>query len=65
MNSYIRNYLLERLRKTFPNYVVFVYRDNGIKRHPISRFIDIATSVGVSFVFSRNIKNYYLKAVTN
>lgn len=43
-------------KKTFPNYVVFVYRDNGIKRHPISRFIDIATSVGVSFVFFEEYK---------
>ncbi len=38
-------------KKSFPNYVVFVYRDNGIKRHPISRFIELASNVGVSFVF--------------
>ena len=41
----------EAEKKTFPNYVVFVYRDNGIKRHPISRFIELAADVGVSFVF--------------
>lgn len=36
---------------TYPNIVVFVYRDNGIKNHPISKYINIANSVGVSFVF--------------
>jgi S-DNA-T family DNA segregation ATPase FtsK/SpoIIIE len=41
----------EASKTTYPNIVVFVYRDNGIKNHPISKYIDIANSVGVSFVF--------------
>lgn len=45
-------------KKSFPNYVVFVYRDNGIKRHPISRFIEIAADVGVSFVFFEEHKEF-------
>ncbi len=41
---------------SFPNYVVFIYRDNGIKRHPISRYIDNAINVGVSFIFFEEYK---------
>lgn len=31
--------------------VVFVYNDQGLKRHPISRFIDRAAELGVVFLF--------------
>ena len=38
--------------KAFDNHlVVFVLDDNGLKTHPISRFIDRAKSLGVTFVF--------------
>lgn len=31
--------------------VIFVYNDQGLKRHPISRFIDRAAELGVCFLF--------------
>lgn len=34
-----------------PNMVVFVYNDLGLKRHPISKFIDCAAELGVTFLF--------------
>ncbi len=33
------------------NMVIFVYNDQGLKRHPISRFIDRAAELGVVFLF--------------
>ena len=41
----------ETAEQTHPNYVIMVYRDNGIKNHPISKFIEYANMVGVSFIF--------------
>lgn len=32
-------------------YVIFVYSDLGLKRHPISRYIDRAKDLGFSFIF--------------
>lgn len=36
---------------SYPDIVIFVYNDMGIKRHPISRYIEKASSVGVTFIF--------------
>ncbi|MCR5195644.1 MAG: type VII secretion protein EssC [Pseudobutyrivibrio sp.] len=41
----------ETAKQTHPNYVILIYRDNGIKNHPISKFIEYANMVGVSFIF--------------
>ncbi|SFN94603.1 DNA segregation ATPase FtsK/SpoIIIE, S-DNA-T family [Pseudobutyrivibrio sp. UC1225] len=41
----------EASEQTHPNYVIMVYRDNGIKNHPISKYIEYANMVGVSFIF--------------
>lgn len=38
-------------KNTFPNYVVFVLNEMGIKRHPVSRYIQIAAKFGFTFVF--------------
>lgn len=36
---------------SMPRMVIFAYDDMGIKRHPISRFIDKAAQLGVHFIF--------------
>ncbi|SEL02563.1 type VII secretion protein EssC [Ruminococcus albus] len=41
-----------------PRIVIFIYDDMGIKRHPISRFIENASSLGVTFVFFEKIKSH-------
>ena len=46
----------EANKVTAPRIVVFVLRDMGIKRHPISKFIANASSLGVTFVFFENHK---------
>lgn len=38
--------------------VVFVYDDFGIKRHPISRFIDKSASLGVNFIFFEESEDF-------
>lgn len=35
--------------------VVFVYDDFGLKRHPISRFVERSASLGVNFIFLKSI----------
>lgn len=65
-NSDSRNVLFEYLykelsnreaqKRNFPNYVVFVYRDNGVKCHPISRYIEKAKEVGITFIFFEEYK---------
>ena len=60
-NTDSRNILFEYLykelssreaeKRSYPNLVLFIYRDNGIKSHPISRYINKAASIGVSFLF--------------
>lgn len=41
-----------------PWLVVFVIDECGLKNHPLSRFIDSATSLGVSFVFFERYKEH-------
>lgn len=40
------------------NMVVFVYNDIGLKRHPISRFIDKAAQLGFTFIFFDEYKDF-------
>jgi S-DNA-T family DNA segregation ATPase FtsK/SpoIIIE len=35
----------------YPGYVVFVYNDVGIKRHPLSKYIENAIEYGFTFIF--------------
>lgn len=35
----------------YPHVVIFVMSDRGIKRHPLSRFIETAKEIGVTFIF--------------
>lgn len=56
-----KNHLFEYLYKEFskrvltktnyPNIVVFVYGDMGIKRHPISNFMECSGTYGITFIF--------------
>lgn len=39
-----------------PRIVIFVCDDAGIKRHPISKYIEKAGEIGVTFIFFENIK---------
>ncbi len=48
----------ETQKVTSPNVVVFVYRDMGIRRHPISKFVEKAAELGVSFVFFEQSKDF-------
>ena len=41
----------EQAKVSTPNIVVMVFNDDAIKRHPISNYLDKATSLGVTFVF--------------
>lgn len=41
-----------------PGIVVFVYRDMGIKRHPISKFLEKAATLGVCFIFFEQSKEF-------
>lgn len=66
-NDESRNYIFEYLykelssreqRKTFSEYiVVFFYDDYGLKNHPISKFIDKAKKLGITFIFFSESKN--------
>lgn len=38
--------------------VVFVYNDFGLKRHPISRFIEKSASLGVNFIFFEEYEDF-------
>lgn len=38
--------------------VVFAYNDLGLKRHPISRFIERASQLGFTFIFFEEYKDY-------
>lgn len=61
-----KNVLFEYLYREFsrretnkvsaPNIIVFVLSDMGIKRHPISKFIANASSLGVTFIFLETYK---------
>lgn len=74
-NTDSRNILFEYLYKEFsnrevekrkyPNYIIFVYRDNGIKSHPISRYIDRVSSIGVSFVFFDEYREWIPKGCSS
>jgi type VII secretion protein essC len=48
----------EETKRNEPHIVLFVYDDVGIKRHPISRFIEKAGSIGVTFIFFENRKSF-------
>lgn len=41
-----------------PRIVVFVFEDMGIKRHPISRYMEHAASLGVSFLFFEEYEEF-------
>lgn len=41
-------------KKYNENYIVFLYDEYGFYNHPISKFVDEATSLGVTFVFFGN-----------
>lgn len=48
----------EQVKISEPRIVIFIYDDMEIKRHPISRFIENASTLGVTFVFFENIKSH-------
>lgn len=41
-------------KKFNENYIVFLYDEYGFYNHPISKFVDEATSLGVTFIFFGN-----------
>ena len=43
--------LREESKKNFPHIVVFLYDEYGFKSHPLSRFVENAKEIGVTFVF--------------
>lgn len=43
--------LREQNKINFPHIVVFFYDEYGFKSHPISRFVNMAINLGVTFVF--------------
>ncbi len=47
----------EETKRNEPQIVLFVYDDVGIKRHPISKFIEKANGIGVTFIFFENEKS--------
>lgn len=55
--NYLFEYLYKELSKretdkvSYPQIVVFVFDDMGFKRHPISRYIDHASTLGITFLF--------------
>ena len=55
------------IEKTANKYqiVVFVYDDFGIKRHPISKFIENAASLGVNFIFFEEYEDFLPNGCTD
>ena len=45
----------------YPHVVIFVMADRGIKRHPLSRYIESAKDIGVTFIFFEKDKCYLPK----
>lgn len=43
--------LREESKKNFPHIVAFLYDEYGFKSHPLSRFVENAKEIGVTFVF--------------
>lgn len=43
--------LREESKKNFPHILVFLYDEYGFKSHPLSRFVENAKEIGVTFVF--------------
>lgn len=41
----------ESFKETSPHFVIFVYDEIGMKRHPISKYIEKASDFGFTFVF--------------
>lgn len=46
----------EETKRSEPKIVLFVCDDVGIKRHPISKFIEKASDIGATFIFFENQK---------
>lgn len=40
----------------YPRIVVFVYKNNGLKTHSISKYLESATSLGITFIFFEEYK---------
>lgn len=66
-----RNIILEYLYKEIlargqdnrkPHIVVFVYRDNGIRRHPVSELMQEAKDKGITFVYFDEYSEYLPKS---
>ena len=66
-----RNIVLEYLYKEIlargqdnrkPHIVVFVYRDNGIRRHPVSALMQEAKDKGITFVYFDEYSEYLPKS---
>lgn len=46
----------ESFKETSPHFVIFVYDEIGMKRHPISKYIEKASDFGFTFVFFEQSK---------
>ena len=66
-----RNIILEYLYKEIlargqdnrkPHIIVFVYRDNGIRRHPVSALMQEAKDKGITFVYFDEYSEYLPKS---
>ena len=49
--------LREQTKKYNENIIVFLYDEYGFKNHPISRFVNFAKSLGITFVFFADKKS--------
>ncbi len=51
--EYLYNELVRRTdsKVVFPHWVIFVYNERGIKNHPVSKFLEQAAKLCVTFVF--------------
>lgn len=58
--EYLYSELLQRSQQKTktPHLVIFVYHCTSLKNHPISKFINKASGLGVSFVFFENYREY-------
>ena len=48
----------EAAKISFPRIVIFVFNDMGIKKHPISRYIDRSAALGVTFIFFEECREF-------
>lgn len=58
--EYLYSELLQRgqQKRKEPHLVILVYNCTSLKNHPISKFISKASSLGVSFIFFENYREY-------